>query len=218
VGIGFGLQNIVNNFVSGLIILSERVIQVGDRVQVANTTGRVVRIGARSTSILTNDNSTMIVPNSEFVSAPVVNWSYEGDVDVRLKVSVGVGYGSDPRQVEKLLLAVAAENPHILEDPAPDVVFCGFGASSLGFDLRFWTRDMNHYRAADDFKPHQLLHLQPAAEGTDLRSPAAPGRHPPPRRSPGARGVAACDPGSPPSRRDSLGNRHGRTGLEDNSS
>lgn len=144
VGIGFGLQDIVNNFVSGLIILFERVIQIDDRIQLDDTLGKVVRIGARSASVLTNDNIMIIVPNSEFVSKRVVNLSYAGDLDVRIRMPIGVGYGSDPRQVEKLLLEVAAANEHVLAKPAPTVIFLDYGASSLDFELRIWTRKMTH--------------------------------------------------------------------------
>lgn len=142
VGIGFGLQNIISNFVSGLIILSERPIQVGHRIEVGNTAGRVVHIGARSSTIITNDNIAIIVPNSEFISGRVTNWSYGGDRSVRFKLPVGVSYGSDPRKVEKLLLEVAAEIEDVLKDPAPAVVFKGFGDSSLDFELRVWTDSM----------------------------------------------------------------------------
>ena len=142
VGIGFGLQNIVSNFVSGLIILGERPIQIGDRVDLGNdTVGKVMHIGARATHVLTNDNITIIVPNSEFITGRVTNWSI-GDPKVRFRVPVGVGYGSDPRLVEKLLLAVAAANPHVLIDPPPSVRFVEFGDSSLNFELRVWSIDM----------------------------------------------------------------------------
>ena len=141
VGIGFGLQNIVNNFVSGLIILGERPIQIGDRVDVGGTMGDVIRIGARSTAIVTNDNITIIVPNSEFITGRVTNWSI-GDPKVRFRIPVGVGYGSDPRVVEKLLLEVAAANPHVLRDPAPSVRFVEFGDNALNFELRVWSLEM----------------------------------------------------------------------------
>jgi len=141
VGIGFGLQNIVSNFVSGLILLTERPIQIGDRVDVGGTMGDVVRIGARSTTILTNDNITIIVPNSEFITGRVTNWSIN-DPKVRFRIPVGVGYGSDPRIVEKLLLEVAAANSHVLKDPAPSVRFVEFGDNSLNFELRAWSIDM----------------------------------------------------------------------------
>ena len=144
VGIGFGLQNIVSNFVSGLIILAERPIQIGDRVDLGNNTvGKVERIGARATQVLTNDNIMIIVPNSEFVSSRVTNWTHI-DPRVRFRISVGVSYGSDPRMVEKILLEVAEANPNVLKNPAPGVVFKEFGESSLNFELRVWSADMTH--------------------------------------------------------------------------
>ena len=165
VGIGFGLQNIVNNFVSGLILLTERPIRVGDRVDVGGTMGDVVRIGARSTAIVTNDNITIIVPNSQFISNQVTNWSI-GDPKVRFRIPVGVSYGSDPRLVEKLLLEVAAANPHVLKEPLPTVRFVEFGDSSLNFELRAWSIDMVNRPGAlrselnfaiwDKFKQHGI--------------------------------------------------------------
>jgi len=144
VGIGFGLQNIVSNFVSGLIILAERPIQIGDRVDLGNNTvGKVERIGARATHVLTNDNIMIIVPNSEFVSSRVTNWTHI-DPRVRFRISVGVSYGSDPRMVEKILLEVAESNANVLKNPAPGVVFKEFGESSLNFELRVWSADMSH--------------------------------------------------------------------------
>ncbi len=142
VGIGFGLQNIVHNFVSGLIIMGERAIQVGDRVDVGGTLGEVVRVGARSTSVRTNDNVVIILPNSEFVSNRVINWSHMGDQNVRLRIPVGVSYDCVPREVERILLEVAAATTHVLNDPEPQVVFLAFGESSLDFELRVWTADM----------------------------------------------------------------------------
>lgn len=139
VGLGFGLQNIISNFVSGLIILGERPIQVGHRIEVGETAGRVVHIGARSTTVITNDNIAIIVPNSEFISGRVTNWSYGGDRSIRFKLPVGVSYGSDVRKVEKLLLEVAAESENVLKEPKPSVVFKDFGDSSLDFELRVWT-------------------------------------------------------------------------------
>jgi len=141
VGIGFGLQNIVSNFVCGLILLTERPIQIGDRVDVGGTMGGVIRIGARSTAIVTNDNITIIVPNSEFISGRVINWSI-GDPKVRFRIPVGVSYGSDPHLVEKLLLEVADSNPHVLKNPAPSVRFVEFADSSLNFELRVWSVEM----------------------------------------------------------------------------
>jgi small-conductance mechanosensitive channel len=144
IGIGFGLQNIVNNFVSGLIILTERPIQIGNRVEVGGTAGEVIRIGARSTTIVTNDNIVLIIPNAEFVSGRVVNWDHGGDPRVRFRIPVGVSYGSEPRIVEKLLLEVADANEHVLKDPPPKVIFNEFGENSLNFELRAWSSDMAH--------------------------------------------------------------------------
>jgi small-conductance mechanosensitive channel len=132
----------VQNFVSGLIIMGERAVQVGDRVDVGGTLGEVIRIGARSTSVRTNDNIIIIVPNSEFVTNRVVNWTQRGDQVVRLHLPVGVAYGSEPRTVERLLLEVAAANPHVLKMPAPQVLFHDFGESALDFELRVWTMEM----------------------------------------------------------------------------
>ena len=138
VGIGFGLQNITGNFISGISLLIERPIKVGDRIEVGGTSGDVVKIGLRATTILTNDNIAIIVPNSDFISKEVINWSYN-DRNVRMKIPVDVAYSSDVRSVEKLLLEVAAENKDVLENPAPGVRFIGLGDSALKFELRIWT-------------------------------------------------------------------------------
>jgi small-conductance mechanosensitive channel len=166
VGIGFGLQTIVSNFVSGLIILAERPIQIGDRIDLGNNTvGKVERIGARATHVLTNDNIVVIVPNSEFISGRVINWTHV-DPRVRFRIEVGVGYDSDPHVVEKLLLEVAAGNPNVLKSPSPTVVFKAFGESSLNFELRVWSADMAHRAGSlesqvnfaiwDKFKEHGI--------------------------------------------------------------
>ena len=138
IGIGFGLQNIANNLVSGLIVLLERPVKIGDRIEVAGTEGQVVEIRARSTTVLTNDNIAIIIPNSRFITEEVVNWSYS-DPRVRFRIPVPVGYDSDVRLVEKLLLDVARDNPDVLDDPAPVVRFLEFGDSGLQFELRAWT-------------------------------------------------------------------------------
>ena len=140
IGVGFGLQNVASNFVSGLIILFERPIKVGDRVEVGKTTGDVVSISLRATTIVSNDNIAIIVPNSEFVSSTVINWSYT-DRDVRFNFPVGVSYSSDPLAVKQLLLEVAQDHSGVLKEPRPDVLFQEFGDSSLNFVLRVWTRD-----------------------------------------------------------------------------
>lgn len=143
IGIGFGLQNIANNFISGLIILAERPIKVGDRIEVGNVTGEVVKISARSTSVLTNDDVTIIVPNSEFISNRVINWSHSAP-RVRFHIPVPAAYGVDARLVEKALLEVAAENPNVRKDPPPVVRFKEFGDSSLNFELYVWTSVLLH--------------------------------------------------------------------------
>ena len=140
IGIGFGLQNITNNLVSGIIILFERPIKVGDRVEIGNVSGDVIKISMRSTTIVTNDNISIIVPNSEFISSRVINWSHI-DRNVRLNFPVGVSYRENPENIKKVLLEVAAENEGILKEPKPDVLFSDFGESYLEFNLRVWTRE-----------------------------------------------------------------------------
>jgi len=143
IGLGFGLQNIVNNFISGLIILFERPIKVGDRIVVGDVEGDVVRIGGRSTEVVTNDNITIIVPNSKFITEDVINWSHN-DRKVRFRIPVGVAYGSDVRLVERLLMEAATENPDVLDTPAPGVRLMEFGDSGLLFELRAWSTSLIH--------------------------------------------------------------------------
>jgi small-conductance mechanosensitive channel len=140
VGLGFGLQNVTSNFISGLIILFERPIKVGDRVEVGQVMGDVRRIAARATTVVTNDNIAIIVPNSDFITQRVTNWSH-GSRLVRLKIPVGVSYASDPEVVRRVLLEVAEHHQGVMGDPKPDVMFTEFGDSSLNFELRVWTRD-----------------------------------------------------------------------------
>jgi small-conductance mechanosensitive channel len=143
VGIGFGLQNITSNFISGLVILAERPITIGDRVEVAGVTGQVQKIRARSTVVVTNDNITTIVPNQKFIDSPVINWTY-ADRRVRFRVPVGVAYGSDVEKVRATLISAAVEDEHTLKEPAPSVFFVGFGESSLNFELVAWSDEMSH--------------------------------------------------------------------------
>jgi len=138
VGIGFGLQNVTNNFVSGIIILFERPIKVGDRIDVAGVSGNVIKISMRATTISTTDIVSIIVPNSEFISSTVINWSHT-DRNVRFNFPVGVSYKEDPEKIKKLLLEVAGENEGVLKNPSPDVLFDNYGDSSLNFNLRVWT-------------------------------------------------------------------------------
>jgi small-conductance mechanosensitive channel len=143
VGIGFGLQNIASNFISGLVILAERPITIGDRVEVAGVAGQVQQIRARSTVILTNDNITMIVPNTKFIDSPVTNWTY-GDPRVRFRIPVGVAYGSDLEKVRNALVEVARENSHVLPQPAPTVFLETFGESSINLELVVWSKEMSY--------------------------------------------------------------------------
>jgi small-conductance mechanosensitive channel len=143
VGVGFGLQNIASNFISGLVILAERPITIGDRVEVAGVVGQVQQIRARSTVILTNDNIAMIVPNSKFIDSPVTNWTYS-DPRVRFRVPIGVAYGSDVNKVREALIAAGRSNSHVLEDPAPSVFLNKFGESSIDFELVVWSSEMSH--------------------------------------------------------------------------
>jgi small-conductance mechanosensitive channel len=138
VGIGFGLQNITNNFISGLIILFERPIKVGDRIEVDQVYGDVVTISARSTTILTNDNISIIVPNSQFIDNAVINWSHN-DSNIRFNIPVGVSYNEDPEKIKRILLEVVKKNQGILKQPPPDVLFDKYNDSSIDFNLRVWT-------------------------------------------------------------------------------
>jgi small-conductance mechanosensitive channel len=140
VGIGFGLQNVASNFVSGLIILFERPIKIGDRITIGEVWGDVENISLRATLVRTIDNITIIVPNSEFISSKVINWSH-GDPKVRVHIPVGVAYGSDVPLVTESLLEVAHNHPDVMKDPAPRVWFTEFGNSSLNFELLVWTLD-----------------------------------------------------------------------------
>jgi len=140
VGIGFGLQNITSNFISGLILLFERPIEVGDRVTVGNIEGDVEEINIRSTTIRSLNNISIIVPNSEFVTSKVINWSH-GDRKVRLDLNIGVSYDSDLDTVLQSLKEVALENEHVLKRPTPEVIFMEFANSSWNLQLRAWIAD-----------------------------------------------------------------------------
>jgi len=145
VGIGFGLQNIVNNFVSGLILLFERPVKTGDWILVGNTEGYVKRIRIRSTLIQTFDRADVIVPNSELISGQVTNWMLY-DPRGRVKVPIGVAYGSDTRLVHDLLLKIADEHPKVITDGStavPKVLFIGFGDSALNFELRAFVQNID---------------------------------------------------------------------------
>lgn len=182
VGIGFGLQNLTSNFISGLILLIERPIGVGDFVSVENQIGEVVNVNMRATIIKTLDNISIIVPNAKFIENQVTNWSYD-DPKIRIHCPVGVAYGSDITVVKETLLAVAKAHSDVLRYPEPEVRFKQFGNSSLDFDLLVWIdkparqfliRSQINYAIDQAFRqanvtipfPQQDLHLKltPAVE------------------------------------------------------
>ena len=138
IGLGFGLQNIFNNFISGIILLFERPIQVGDAVEISGIWGVVQKINVRSTLVQTYDNASLIIPNSEFISNKVVNWSFK-DHRIRRGITIGVAYGSDTQLVSRTLLEICGKIQEVLKQPAPDVLFTDFGDNALIFKLRFWT-------------------------------------------------------------------------------
>ncbi len=140
VGIGFGLQAIVNNFVSGLILLFERPIQIGDTVQVTDVIGEVRRIGIRSSTVRTFSGAEVIVPNADLITQQVTNWTLS-DKMRRVELPVGVAYGSDPERVLDVLREVAEKHPEVVDYPPPFAIFVRFGDSSLDFELRAWVQD-----------------------------------------------------------------------------
>jgi potassium-dependent mechanosensitive channel len=146
VGIGFGLQNIVNNFVSGLILMFERPIQPGDVVEVSGTSGTVREIGMRATRLKTAEGADVVVPNGTLLSQNLLNWTLS-DKSRRLDVNVGVAYGSDLKRVLEILMNAAIATPGLIASPAPSVTFIGMGASSLNFGVSAWTNDFANWGA-----------------------------------------------------------------------
>jgi len=142
IGLGFGLQNIFNNFISGIILLFERPIQVGDDVEINGTWATVKKINVRSTVVQSYDNASLIIPNSEFISSQVTNWSFK-DKRLRRNIDVGVAYGSNVNLVRETLLEIARTVKRVLKRPEPEVLFTDFGDSALIFRLRIWT-DIDH--------------------------------------------------------------------------
>lgn len=142
IGVGLGAQNIVNNFISGLIIMVERPVRVGDFVELEALSGTVEAIGARATRIKSMENTHIVVPNSSFLEKNVLNWTLSDDV-VRTRVSVGVAYGSPTRKAEEILKQAAADHPKVLRSPEPVVLFVEFGDNSLNFEVLFWARIRN---------------------------------------------------------------------------
>jgi potassium-dependent mechanosensitive channel len=146
VGLGFGLQGVVNNFVSGLIVLFERPISVGDVIQMGELGGEVRRIGIRSTTVRTAEGAEVIVPNASLVAEKVTNWTLSDQMR-RIDVSVGVAYGNAPDKVLELLRGVAVAHPYVLKEPKPVAFFIGFGDSAMNFELRTWTNRFDQWVA-----------------------------------------------------------------------
>jgi small-conductance mechanosensitive channel len=140
VGLGFGLQNVTSNFVSGLIILIERPIKVGDRIEIGSISGEVRRIGARATTVVTQENIAVIVPNSQFISELVTNWSHTGPLTAFV-VRMRMPWRADAEAVREVMLEVAHEHPHVLSDPAPEVELLDL-RNGMHFALQVWS---NHY-------------------------------------------------------------------------
>ncbi|QJB57203.1 mechanosensitive ion channel domain-containing protein [Pseudodesulfovibrio sp. zrk46] len=152
VGIGFGLQNVVNNFISGLILLFGRSIQQGDVIEVGNMWCTVKKINIRTTLVETFESAVIMIPNSDLVTTQVTNWT-KNNPTLRRDILVGVAYGSDTRKVESTLLKVAASHPHVLKKPEPFILFSDFGANSLDFILRVWIDDIdNTIRATSELR------------------------------------------------------------------
>jgi potassium-dependent mechanosensitive channel len=149
VGLGFGLQEIFANFVSGLIILFERPVRIGDVVTIGNLSGTVNKIRIRATTITDFDRKEIIVPNKTFVTNQLINWSLN-DTITRVTLKVGVAYGSDLAKVKELMLGIAEKNPRVLKDPAPMVLFLNFGDSTLDHELRIHVRELGDRNQAID--------------------------------------------------------------------
>ncbi|HJO36261.1 MAG TPA: mechanosensitive ion channel, partial [Gammaproteobacteria bacterium] len=159
VGLGFGLQEIVANFVSGLIILFERPIRVGDTVTVGDVTGTVQRIRIRATTIVDWDRKELIVPNKTFVTDRLINWTLSDPI-TRIVVPVGIAYGSDTELARQTMMKVAKAQPDVLADPPPAVLFLGFGDSALNFEVRVFVSGLGHLlptRSALHFALDQAL-------------------------------------------------------------
>jgi potassium efflux system protein len=169
VGLGFGLQEIFANFVSGLIILFERPIRVGDTVTVGEVNGTISRIRIRATTIVDWDRKEMVIPNKEFVTGSIINWTLSDPI-LRIVVPVGIAYGSDTALAEKLLLKTAREHPIVLDDPSPTVVFSKFGDSSLEFNLRLFIPNIdNMFKVRHEI--HRAIDQAFRASGVEIAFP-----------------------------------------------
>jgi small-conductance mechanosensitive channel len=175
IGVGFGSQNIVNNFISGIILLVEKPIKIGDIVELDNIRGTVISIGTRSTQIRTLEGKVFVVPNSFFLEKSVLNWSYE-DTQIRTQVDFGVAYGSDVRLVEKVIQEIIQREPGVLPLPEPFILFENFNDSTLDFQVHFWCdhtwdktlaqiRSSVRFKIDQSFKEH---HIQMAFPQRDM--------------------------------------------------
>ncbi len=167
VGLGLGLQQFFMDLVSGLILLFERSIEVGDVIKADNLIGSITRIGLRTSTLLTRDNINVIIPNSKLTVDNVINWTH-ANTQVRFSVNIGVAYGSDTKLVKKTLLAVAADNPYIMQAPGPFVRFINFGDSSLDMELHFWTKNL---LIAEDIKSDLRFAINDAFEEKNIEIP-----------------------------------------------
>jgi len=170
IGVGFGLQTVAANFISGLILLIERPIQVGDHIEMGNLHGTVTRIRMRATEVLTNDNIAVIVPNSELTGQQVINWSRGGDT-MRIRIPVGVSYGSNVEKVVEALMEAADNTETMLKQPAPHVRLTGFGDSSLNFELLGWTRALLHRRGLFISGVNYAIHAALKKHGIEIPFP-----------------------------------------------
>jgi potassium efflux system protein len=179
-GLGFGLQEIVANFVSGLILLVERPVRVGDVVTIGNLMGTVNRIQIRATTITLWDRSEMIVPNKEFITTKLVNWTLS-DSKRRIEIPIRIAYGADLEQVKQILIDAAAEHPSVLEDPAPNALLLGFGDDAINLELRFVvdfgqglsTKDEVQMKIQGIFKEHGIVFALPTSEVRWVSGPEA---------------------------------------------
>jgi small-conductance mechanosensitive channel len=168
VGIGFGLQNVVNNFVSGLILQFERPIRVGDVLEVGALSGEIQHIGIRSSTMRTWQGAEIIIPNSAFVSDQVINWTLS-EPRRRVDLALRVAYGTDPELVIGMLTQVAGDHKDVLKDPPPSAAFLGFGDNGLEFTLMFWALQATHFRTRSDVAIRLNTVLQQA--GIEIPSP-----------------------------------------------
>jgi potassium efflux system protein len=144
VGVGFGLQEIVANFICGIIVLFERPFRIGDTVTIGDISGTVTRIQIRATTVLDWDRKELIVPNKEFITGRLINWSLSDKI-IRIKIPIGIAYGSDTLLAEKLLVKAAKANALVLDTPEPQAVFLGFGDNSLNFELRVFINGIDDW-------------------------------------------------------------------------